>query len=188
MSQHGERRAWLDEDDRADAAPLVEILRDAWAIRGDARPARSRPSSVPPARERITETAEIAVPGSAGDGDDVPPLARLRRTLASATQGLNCCRWTTTPRSYGGAAGSSRSTSRGSPWALPSFGEFIVKELGKSSIPPGLLVLSSPKTMHSVIERMSNSSLLACAMWAAASRSTTAALDWVRSGCCATGR
>ena len=68
--------------------PLIEILRDAWSTRVETSPARPRVAPVA-TFERSQMTAEIAVSPEAND-DNAPPLARLRRTLASLTQGLNC--------------------------------------------------------------------------------------------------
>jgi EAL domain-containing protein (putative c-di-GMP-specific phosphodiesterase class I) len=67
--------------------PLIEILRDAWALRTeDTRP---RIQIRPPAQPSDTTTAEIAVTDSVAD-DNLPPLAMLRRTLAALTQGRQC--------------------------------------------------------------------------------------------------
>jgi EAL domain-containing protein (putative c-di-GMP-specific phosphodiesterase class I) len=67
-------------------APLIDILRDAWALRADGQPR----TATAPAHERKPPVVAAPAEIDSADDDRAPPLAILRRTLASLTQGLQC--------------------------------------------------------------------------------------------------
>jgi len=69
--------------------PLMEILRDAWMLRAEGTPPRMHVAPTTARTNDATTTAEIAVADSVDD-DNLPPLATLRRTLASLTQARHC--------------------------------------------------------------------------------------------------